>query len=178
VICHIVNMTNISLRRATEADTPLIRQLAELIWWEHYPSIISDAQIAFMLELMYSNSALRQQMEAEGQEFWLPVKNGQTLGFLAVSRKEEGDYFLHKFYLEPREKGHGTIVFELLLAQYPDLRGLRLRVNRRNFKSVNFYFKVGFRIEYCIDTPFGEEYVMDDFQMVFGQNKLTESARI
>ena len=161
-------MTNISLRRATEADIPLIRQLAERIWWEHYPSIISDAQIAYMLELMYSDSALRQQMEAEGQEFWLPIKNGQTLGFLAVSRKEDADFFLHKFYLDTREKGLGTIVFELLLAQYPDLLALRLRVNRCNFKSVNFYFKVGFRIEFCIDTPFGAGYVMDDFQMVFG----------
>ncbi|MBC7777592.1 MAG: GNAT family N-acetyltransferase [Phycisphaerae bacterium] len=163
-------MTNISLRRATEADIPLISQLAQRIWWEHYPSIISEAQIAYMLELIYSALALQRQMEEEGQEFWLPQKNGQTLGFLAVNRKGEGDYFLHKFYLETRERGLGTIIFELLLAQYPDLRQLRLRVNRCNFKSVNFYFKVGFRIEFCIDTPFGEGYVMDDFQMVFGLN--------
>ncbi len=160
-------MNNISLRRATEADIPLIRQLADRIWWDHYPSIISEAQIAYMLELMYSDAALRRQMDEEEQEIWLPVKNGQPLGFLAVSRKGEGNYFLHKFYLDNREKGMGTIIFELLLARYPDLRELHLRVNRRNFKSVNFYFKVGFRIEFCIDTPFGEGYVMDDFQMVF-----------
>lgn len=160
-------MNHLTLRRATEADIPLIRQMAERIWWEHYPSIISEDQIAHMLELMYNDSALLRQMEEEGQEFWLPEKNGVALGFLAVSRKDEGDYFLHKFYLETREKGLGTIVFELLLARYPDLRSLRLRVNRRNFKSVNFYFKIGFRIEYCIDTPFGGGYVMDDFQMIF-----------
>ncbi len=160
-------MTNFSLRRATEADIPTIRPLAERIWWEHYPSIISEAQIAFMLELIYSNEALRRQMLEEGQEFWLPEKNGQALGFLALSRKGEGEYFLHKFYLDTREKGLGTIVFKLLLARYPDLHTLRLRVNLRNFKSVNFYFKVGFRIEFCIDTPFGDGYVMDDFQMIY-----------
>ncbi|MDO8366775.1 MAG: GNAT family N-acetyltransferase [Saprospiraceae bacterium] len=160
-------MTNIFLRRATKVDLPLIRQLAERIWWEHYPSIISDEQIGFMLELIYSDSALQQQMEEEGQEFWLPEINGKVLGFLSVSRKGEGDYFIHKFYLDTRERGFGTIVFELLLARYPDLCELRLRVNRRNFKSVNFYFKVGFRIEYCIDMPIGEGYVMDDFQMVY-----------
>ena len=161
-------MTNIALRRATEADIPLIRQMAERIWWEHYPSIISADQIAFMLELIYSDSALQRQMQTEGQVFWLAEKNGQALGFLAVSQKGLGDYFLHKFYLDTRGRGFGTIVFELLLARYPDLQELRLRVNRRNFKSVNFYFKVGFRIEFCIDTPFGEDYVMDDFQMIFG----------
>ena len=160
-------MTNIALHRATEADIPLVRRLAEGIWWDHYPSIISDAQIAYMLELIYSDAALLRQMKDEEQEIWLPQKNGLALGFLAVAKKGEGDYFLHKFYLEGREKGLGTIIFELLLAQYPDLRSLRLRVNRRNFKSVNFYFKVGFRIEFCIDTPFGEGYVMDDFQMIF-----------
>jgi len=161
-------MTNIALRRAIEADIPLIRQMAERIWWEHYPSIISADQIAFMLELIYSDSALQRQMQTEGQVFWLAEKNGQALGFLAVSQKGLGDYFLHKFYLDTRGRGFGTIVFELLLARYPDLQELRLRVNRRNFKSVNFYFKVGFRIEFCIDTPFGEDYVMDDFQMIFG----------
>lgn len=161
-----------TLRRASEADIPLIRQMAERIWWEHYPSIISEDQIAFMLELIYSDSALQRQMKEEGQVFWLPEKNGQALGFLAISQKESGEYFLHKFYLDTRERGLGTIIFELLLAQYPDLQELRLRVNRRNFKSVNFYFKVGFRIEYCVDTPFGGGFVMDDFQMIFGPRKV------
>jgi N-acetylglutamate synthase-like GNAT family acetyltransferase len=160
-------MALISLRKATEADIPQIRSLAEKIWWEHYPDIISDDQIAYMLELMYADAALRRQMTEEGQEFWLPEENGQAMGFLAMSKKGEGEYFMNKFYLDSRERGLGTIVFELMLAQYPDLKTLRLRVNRRNFKSVNFYFKVGFRIEFCIDTPFGKGYVMDDFQMIY-----------
>lgn len=165
-------MTNLSLRQATEADISVIRQLAERIWWEHYPGIISDAQIEFMLGLNYSDAALKQQMDAEGQEFWLPEKNGQVLGFIALTPKGDGEYFMNKYYLETREKGLGTIVFELLLARYPDLRVLRLRVNRCNFKSINFYFKIGFQIEYCIDTPIGNDYVMDDFQMIFGaQNR-------
>lgn len=160
-------MTSLQIRKATKADIPAIRQLAERIWWEHYPSIISEAQIEHMLRQLYSDAALQQQMEEEHQEFWLPESSEQAFGFMAISKKGEGDYFLHKFYLDTREKGLGTILFELLLARYPDLRTLRLRVNRRNFKSVNFYFKVGFRIEYCIDTPFGEGYVMDDFQMIY-----------
>ncbi|MDX1910046.1 MAG: GNAT family N-acetyltransferase, partial [Saprospiraceae bacterium] len=126
-------------------------------------------QIAYMLESIYGDAALLRQMNEEGQEFWVPRQNGQELGFLAVAKKGEGEYFLHKFYLDTREKGLGTIVFELLLAKYPDLKTLRLRVNRRNFKSVNFYFKIGFRIEFCVDTPFGEGYVMDDFQMIFSR---------
>lgn len=155
------------LRRASEADIPLIRQLADRIWWAHYPSIISEAQIAYMLGSIYSEEALLRQMNEEGQVFWLPEMNGQAQGFLAVSQKEPGAYFLHKFYLDTRGRGIGTIVFQMLLDQYSNLKTMQLRVNRRNFKSVNFYFKVGFRIECCIDTPFGEGYVMDDFQMIY-----------
>ncbi|MBL7806355.1 MAG: GNAT family N-acetyltransferase, partial [Saprospiraceae bacterium] len=141
-------MALISLRKATEADIPQIRRLAEKIWWEHYPDIISNDQIAYMLELMYSDAALSRQMNEEGQELWLPEENGQALGFLAItpSPAPKGEGFLNKFYLDSRERGLGTIVFELMLARYPDLKTLRLRVNRRNYKSVNFYFKVGFRI--------------------------------
>lgn len=160
-------MAPLTLRKATAADIPQIRNLAEKVWWEHYPDIISNDQIAYMLQQMYSEAALQRQMTEEGQEFWLPEEGGKPLGFLAISPKGEGEYFMNKFYLDDRERGLGTIVFELMLARYPDLKILRLRVNRRNFKSVNFYFKVGFRIEYCIDTPFGEGYVMDDFQMIY-----------
>jgi hypothetical protein len=160
-------MALISLRKATTADIPQIRSLAEKVWWEHYPDIISNDQIAYMLQQMYSEAALQRQMTEDGQEFWLPEESGKALGFLAISPKGEGEYFMNKFYLDSRERGLGTIVFELMLARYPDLKILRLRVNRRNYKSVNFYFKVGFRIEFCIDTPFGEGYVMDDFQMIY-----------
>lgn len=159
----------IELRLATPADIPLIRALADKIWWAHYPSIISDAQIAYMLDMMYSETELARQM-TEGQTFRLVLADGQPLGFVAVSQLAEGSFFLHKFYLDTAQHGRGTgsEAFRQLLAALPaDLREMRLRVNRRNFKSVNFYFKVGFVIEFCVDTPFGPDYVMDDFQMLW-----------
>src|SRR5690606_5076748 len=118
----------------------------------HYPSIIGDKQVEYMLELIYSPAALQQQME-EGQLFKLILENEELLGFLSVSNWGEGRYFLHKFYLdnEKRGRGLGKIVFEHLLDHYPDLRELRLTVNRQNFKSINFYFKIGFTIEKCVD---------------------------
>lgn len=160
-------MTALFLRRATTADVSLIRQLAEKIWWDHYPSIISDAQIAFMLEKMYHESVLLAQMEEAGQVFWLAEHRGQVFGFVSLNETGPGDFFIHKFYLDNRERGLGTGVFGLLLEQYPALNTLRLRVNRCNYKSINFYYKMGFKIEFCIDTPFGEDYVLDDFQMIF-----------
>lgn len=162
-----------TLRPATLSDIPLIRELAHRIWWSHYPGIITEEQIAYMLDLVYNEQALARQMTEEGQQFWLAEANGTAIGYLSVSRQGDGAYFLHKIYLDTSHqgKGLGAQVFQMLLEQYPDLTELRLTVNRQNFRSVNFYFKMGFVIEKCIDTPIGRGFVMDDFQMLWRRLK-------
>lgn len=159
------------LALATQTDIPAIRSLAQRIWRAHYPDVIGTAQTEYMLGKFYSEENLRQQM-AEGQQFWLvqdAAEPGSPLGFLAVSDKGEGQFFLHKFYLdnERRGRGLGKIVFDLLLARCAGLRELRLTVNRQNFKSINFYFRIGFVIEQCVDISIGEGYEMNDFLMRF-----------
>ncbi len=157
------------IEQASTADIPTIRDLAHCIWWAHYPGLITSEQIEYMLDLMYSPEALERQMLEEGCQFWL-IRDGETaIGFISLSRQAEGQYFLHKFYLEGAEQGRGlgTQAFQALLQHYPDLRELRLTVNRQNFKSINFYFKIGFRIEKCVNIPIGQGFVMDDFQMLW-----------
>jgi ribosomal protein S18 acetylase RimI-like enzyme len=162
---------NLSLRQATAADAPLISEMAQRIWRAHYTPFIGAEQVEYMLARIYEPDALRAQMQ-EGQVFWLPESEGKVLGYLALSQKEPGHYFLHKFYMdnEQRGLGLGKIILERLLAQYPDMKEMRLNVNRQNYKSVNFYFRVGFTIDFCLDTPFGDGYVMDDFQMLLKLN--------
>lgn len=157
----------ILLEQATPADIPRIAALAHRIWRVHYPPIIGMQQVEYMLARTYSSEALQRQME-EGQVFYLAMEAGEVLGFLSVSDKGEGRYFLHKFYLdnEKRGRGLGQKVFDRLLAHCPAMRELRLTVNRQNYKSVNFYFKIGFVIEKCLDIPIGEGYEMNDFQML------------
>jgi len=159
---------NITLQQATPGDILRISALAHRIWRAHYPAIIGEKQVEYMLGLLYSPEGLQRQIE-EGQIFHLVMEGDEVLGYLSVSDKGEGRYFLHKFYLdnEKRGRGLGKIVFELLLARYPALRELRLTVNRQNYKSINFYFKIGFTIEKCVDIPIGEGYVMNDFQMLW-----------
>ncbi len=159
----------VQLAKASPEDIPLLRRLATEIWWAHYPGIISDAQIEYMLEWMYSAEKLHAQMTEEGHEFWLVVADGQVVGYVGIQPTGDRVYFVQKFYLKSniQRQGIGYQTFNLILEQYPDLRELRLYVNRRNYKSVNFYFKVGFVIESWIDQPFGEDYIMDDFLMVW-----------
>ena len=159
----------IILNQATPADIPRIRELAHRIWRVHYPPIIGEQQVEYMLGLNYSLEALQCQMEAEGQIFWLVTEDEEVTGFVAVSDQGEGRYFIHKFYLdnEKRGRGLGRRVFEILVSKYLALREFRLTVNRQNYKSINFYFRIGFTIERCVDIPIGEGYVMNDFLMLF-----------
>ena len=164
-------MSNLHLALAVPTDIPAIQTLAQRIWLAHYPDIIGVVQTEYMLGKFYTDDSLRQQM-AEGQQFWLvqdAATSGGPLGFVAVSGKGEGRYFLHKFYLdnERRGRGLGKTVFDLLLGCCPGLQEMRLTVNRQNFKSINFYFKIGFVIEQCLDIAIGEGYEMNDFQMCF-----------
>jgi RimJ/RimL family protein N-acetyltransferase len=59
----------------------------------------------------------------------------------------------------------GEKVYEQILALHPQIQTFRLTVNRKNFKSINFYFKLGFKIESVEDFDIGNNYFMNDFVM-------------
>ncbi|MBU6340009.1 MAG: GNAT family N-acetyltransferase [Bacteroidetes bacterium] len=157
-------------RAASPNDAPIIHALAQHIWWAHYPGIVSNEQIAYMLERGYSVPALVQQMQ-EGQTFYLAFmpELKEPIGYVSISPKEPGAYFIHKFYIDPAQqgKGIGRQMFDALLEQYPDLQSVSLVVNRKNFKSINFYFKIGFVIHQCLDTDIGNGFFMIDYEMVW-----------
>lgn len=158
-----------TITRATTNDVPFIRDLAEKIWWDHYPEIITDEQIRYMLGEWYSEQSLTEQMTQLGHEFWMitPQDSDTPCGYLSLSRKEQpGSYYLNKFYIDGRGTGLGADAFCEILSHYPDMKDIRLNVNRRNFRSVNFYFKVGFKIESIMDLPVGDGFIMDDFVML------------
>lgn len=158
------------LEKAGTSSVPLIARLAHTIWHQHYPSIISTEQINYMLELMYSNTSLTEQMTTGANDFFLIKNEGKDLGFISVSKikEEENGIFIHKFYLDQTlaGKGRGTLAYnELVKLLRPSL--MRLTVNRQNYKSINFYFKNGFKIESVADFDIGNGYVMNDFVMVW-----------
>jgi len=159
---------DITFKKAAASDIPLIRSLAEAIWRRHYPDIISDDQIEYMLDLMYSEKSVADQMQQK-QNYTLVYADGQPVGYYAVTEKSSGHFFLHKFYIQvdKHRKGIGTAAFSHMIEN--DCKGYKeiaLQVNRRNIKAVNFYFKHGFVIDYAKDFDIGGGYSMDDFFMI------------
>lgn len=164
VIISLKKMIKLKQAETTE-DLALIQQLSHEIWHEYYPAIVSVTQIDYMLNKFHSIEALQNQIDA-GQKFFLIMDGNKVIGYCAFSEKN-GAAFLHKFYILSSSRGNGIggEVFKQILDLLTDNKKISLQVNRRNFKSVNFYFKQGFSIEYVKDFDIGVGYTMDDFVM-------------
>lgn len=105
---------------------------------------------------------------SDGHIFWLLIADGNPSGYLSYSKTADGEYFLHKLYvdLSLHRTGAGTIFFKHVFDNIPGIQRLRLTVNRQNYKAVNYYFKQGFIIEEVKDFDAGSGYILNDFVMI------------
>lgn len=157
----------IHLKVAEEKDLSIISKLAQVIWNDHYVPFIGQQQVDYMLSKMYNHESLIEQLNQQKHEFYLIEKDNVDIGFLSVSSQDKNDYFLHKFYIDQQKSnaGIGTDTLNLLIQQI-NPKSLTLTVNRQNFKSINFYFKNGFKIDRVENFNIGDGYEMNDFVMV------------
>jgi len=82
----------IQLKPCNSADIPVIYKLAEEIWYEHYPDIISHEQIEYMLKNFYGPKVLEDLM-SKGQRFFLiDMDEMENVGYLAVTEKAAGHW--------------------------------------------------------------------------------------
>ncbi len=159
-------MSNITLQVALPTDFKLIYDLAKTIWNAHYVSIIGQEQVDYMLNKMYNYDSLLEQLTIKKHVFYLIKHQEAVVGFTSVSSDNGADFMLHKFYILANEAGSGigTQVLELLIDTLKP-KSFTLTVNRQNYKSINFYFKNGFKITEVADFDIGNGYVMNDFVM-------------
>ncbi len=162
------------LIEAKESDLSIIADLARSIWHDHYINIIGVEQVEYMLKKMYALDALKKQI-SEGQQFYLfkVAEHSDNLGFISISQTQESQWFINKFYVLTSEqnKGLGAIILQEILSTMLSKDSsknleIRLTVNRKNYTSINFYFKHGFKIERVADFDIGDGYFMNDFVMI------------
>ena len=156
------------IKNATVEDIPLIRELTFAIWPQTYSSIISKAQIDFMLEMMYSPASLQIQMEEENCSFIIVYNEEEPVGFASYNETEPQIWKLNKIYVLPSQQGKGTGKFMLnyIISAIRELKAkaLQLQVNRNN-KAKDFYEKQGFTIIETADFDIGNGYFMNDYVM-------------
>ena len=143
-----LSVSGVQLTRATAEDADSIAALAEKIWQQHYPSIIGQEQVDYMLGMMYSRGNIVREMN-NGQRFHFIDSDSVRVGYIAWSFPALNELFIHKFYIDTavQGKGIGKRAFAEVLETHPEITTIRLTVNRHNYKSINFYFRLGFVIE-------------------------------
>lgn len=155
----------------TNEDLPIVRELAQRIWNDHYPAIIGQEQVNYMLERMYDLESLSLQLQ-KGDLFYLSAvgeseDNLVYAGFASVKDFGDGRWFLNKLYVDTdlQRTGLGRGLIDFLIEEH-NMSELRLQVNRQNYKAINFYFRNGFVIESVADFDIGDGYFMNDFIML------------
>ena len=151
-------------------DIPLVQRLADQVWREHYPGILSGAQIDYMLARGYSRDALMRFVTERDAGLALARIDGDVAGFAAWYRPEPSATKLDKLYVLPRHHGAGAgralIEHVVGVARNAGCERLTLNVNRDNAKAIRAYERSGFEIRERGDFPIGEGFVMEDFIMV------------
>ncbi len=159
----------ITILQATPKDIPAIQEIAHKTWPITYGDILSKAQLDYMLDLMYSDASLLEQLKTK-PHFFLAKEGDSFLGFTSC----ENNYLInkvtriHKIYILPEAQGKGVgkllIDKVIALAKENQSEVISLNVNKFN-KAVSFYKKIGFEIVAEEDLDIGDGYLMEDYKM-------------
>lgn len=155
------------VQTASYAAIELIRTLCMQVWPQTYSSILTEEQLAYMLDWMYSPSSLANQMD-EGATFLLLYDADTPIGYASYQALHAGHFKLHKLYVLPTVQGKGAGRYFLtdLMQRIKGLGAhtLELQVNRYN-KAVGFYHQLGFTIRETADIEIGKGFYMNDYIM-------------
>jgi ribosomal protein S18 acetylase RimI-like enzyme len=173
-------MTEIQITLAGLSDRAFIRSVSERTWPSTYGHIISQEQIDFMLDWMYSDASLEKQMQT-GCEFYIAsikkdnsdICDWDAVGFCSVSPDDEKAedskaHKLNKLYVLPAAQGTGAgkalLNQSIEVAKAAGSSSIFLQVNKHN-NAYHFYLKQGFIKEAEFKFDIGNGFFMDDYVM-------------
>ena len=148
---------------------PIVIDLTKKIWPVAYGEILSKAQLDYMIDKFYNETALRELIQ-KGHVFYLAQDdNGKDVGFVSYEiNSEPNKTKIHKIYVLPETQGTGLgrQFFELVKEKAIEnhQKSIFLNVNKYN-NAIHFYMKLGFAKVKDEVIDIGNGYVMDDYVM-------------
>lgn len=172
-------MEEITLRRITPADVPVLSKMAKETFFDTFTGTCSEEDMAGFLEHYYNESALQAQLE-EGIDYFFAELNGHPVGYLSF--KDETPEFdeikgstaleLKRFYVDKEFHGKGiaNVMMHFFLdhavSQGYDV--VFLGVWEFNYRAQKFYHKYGFVISgHRHDFPIGDTPQTDIYFLKF-----------
>lgn len=159
-----------NIRKASEKDIPIIRALADVCFRHTYRTILSSDQMEYMMEWMYSERSLHEQICTQGHTYYLCFDADSPIGYVSVSRESPDLFHLQKIYILPDRQGSGVgrLLFQTAVdhvrREHPAPCTMELNVNRSN-PAVTFYEHMGMTRARQGDFPIGCGYFMNDYIM-------------
>ncbi|HWB25157.1 MAG TPA: GNAT family N-acetyltransferase [Chitinophagaceae bacterium] len=158
------------VRIASKDDIAVIRHIAHETWPVAYRGLLSEPQLAYMLELIYSPGALDKQFN-EGHIFFIAETDEEVaVGFAGCSEYEPGiNWKLHKLYVLPhiQKSGAGKALMQAVIQTAKEHHAAALLLNvKRDNPAYHYYLEKGFRVVDTVDIPIGEGYFMRDYVMM------------
>ncbi len=154
----------------TKSDLELVRDIAMVSFVETYQSFISQEQIDYMMDWMYSIESLNEQID-NGYRYYILYHECSAVGYISLHPKENNVIYLERLYLlaSMHGLGLGRIMMNFIAKEAKRLNGgpcrIELNVNRHN-KAVGYYYSQGFGVategDYIIE---GTDFLRTDYIM-------------
>lgn len=143
-----------------------VQKLADEIWNEYYPSIITQEQVDYMLETFQTAKAILQQIQEE-YFYFLLIKDEKNIGYMSI-KKQDNTLFISKLYIQKdaRLQGHAKQALHFLkdYAKKAGLTTLFLTVNKHNETAIKSYESFSFKRTGSLIQDIGNGFIMDDFR--------------
>ncbi len=154
------------IKNAVEEDIPSIQEISKITWADTY-NFLPEGQMEYMLNWMYSDSSLKEQIE-KGHQFFIAEQDKKPIGFASVSKEENHLFKLNKLYILPsiQKTGAGKALLQEVIQHVKKSGGteLQLQVNRNN-SAKEFYLKHAFKVLFEADFEIGNGFFMNDYVM-------------
>jgi len=151
------------------ADIQIIRELANQIWREHYPTIISQEQIEYMLTRRFTYDRVKEQLQ-QGVIYEIINDGNRDIGYLSYEKDVDNSAVnLHQIYilLSEHGKGYGQATLNRVMdyGRKQNLQTAELYVNKNNTKAIKAYKRAGFVIVQELVMDIGNGFIRDDYKM-------------
>ncbi len=153
-----------------EEHIPVIWDIAAKTWPGTYGDILTEEQIGYMLDMIYSTASLTEQMTQLGHKFVMIKEetSDHYQGFVSYEFDYKGSNKtkLHKLYVLPgcHGSGMGRILIDKVCEAAKEYgnTSVLLNMNRWN-KTLGFYKHIGFEIVDEEDIDIGNGFLMQDY---------------
>lgn len=150
-------------------DVSNIHHLAGQVWEPTYKDILSQEQLVYMFNQMYSHEAITSQITHQGHKYIIAKDENGYCGFTSYQLDyKPATVKIHKIYVLPGMQGRGVGKLMLDAVENDACKNrnnvLTLNVNRFN-KAIHFYTRTGFANIGSEDIHIGNGYLMEDYIM-------------